>query len=84
MVRSSHATRLKAIECLRTSKGPEAVNHKTAHYSIIKRLLHIYERAVRKFKGDVALWVEYVNCAKNNGSNVIAGRVCARCVLLIL
>jgi U3 small nucleolar RNA-associated protein 6 len=36
------------------------------------------ERAVQKFKSDVALWVQYIRLAQKNGARTLAGKICAR------
>ena len=40
------------------SKEPEM--DKTTEHSITRRVFYLYERAVKKFKADVGLWVEYI------------------------
>lgn len=47
-----------------------------------KRQIHIFERAVGKFKGDVGLWMEYFELAKREGARRLASRVIARAVQL--
>jgi U3 small nucleolar RNA-associated protein 6 len=44
----------------------------------VGRQFRIYERALKKFKGDVSLWVEYIALAKRAGARALAGRVVAR------
>ncbi|KIY44507.1 hypothetical protein FISHEDRAFT_21736, partial [Fistulina hepatica ATCC 64428] len=55
-------------------KGP----HTVSDHSIVKRQYAIYERAVKKFKDDVPLWVEYIKCARREGASGLVGRICAR------
>ena len=49
-----------------------------AEHSITRRIFYLYERAVKKFKADVGLWVEYIKCAMEFNSKALAGRICAR------
>jgi hypothetical protein len=51
---------------------------KMAEHSITRRVFYLYERAVKKFKADVGLWVEYIKCTMDFKSRALAGRICAR------
>ena len=44
----------------------------------MKRQNAIFERAVKKFKSDVGLWVEYIEHAKRQSAPTLVGRVTAR------
>ena len=44
----------------------------------MKRQNAIFERAVKKFKSDVALWVEYIEHAKRQVAPALVGRIAAR------
>ena len=46
--------------------------------TLVGRQFRIYERAVRKFKEDVGLWVEYIEVARRAGARARAGRITAR------
>jgi U3 small nucleolar RNA-associated protein 6 len=47
-------------------------------YAIVKRVFQIFERAVRKFKGDVGLWMEYIRVAEKVRAKALAGKITAR------
>jgi U3 small nucleolar RNA-associated protein 6 len=47
-------------------------------YAIVKRVFQIFERAVRKFKGDVGLWMEYIRVAEKVGAKTLVGKISAR------
>ena len=47
-------------------------------HTLVGRQFRIYERAVRKFKEDVGLWVEYIEVARRAGARARAGRITAR------
>lgn len=49
-------------------------------FALVRRQFHIFERALRKFKSDVALWVQYIEVAKREGARALVGRISARCV----
>lgn len=55
--------------------------HSLSDHSIVQRQFTIFERATRKFKGDVRLWVQYIDTAKREHASQLAGRVCAQCVI---
>lgn len=47
-------------------------------YALVRRQFHIFERALRKFKADVRLWVQYIELAKKEGARALMGRISAR------
>ncbi|KAG8782083.1 U3 snoRNP protein [Ceratobasidium sp. 428] len=47
-------------------------------YSIIRRQFYVLERAVRKFKNDVSLWIHYIELAKSNRARALVGKLCSR------
>jgi U3 small nucleolar RNA-associated protein 6 len=55
-------------------KSPQSVSD----YAIVKRVFQIFERAIRKFKGDVGIWMEYIKVAENAGAKALAGKITAR------
>lgn len=57
--------------------GPATISD----YALVRRQLHIFERAVNKFKSDVGLWVQYIEIAKREGARALVGRITARCGL---
>lgn len=55
-------------------RSPQSVSD----YAIVKRVFQIFERAIRKFKGDVGLWMEYIRVAEKAGAKALAGKITAR------
>jgi U3 small nucleolar RNA-associated protein 6 len=55
--------------------------HSVSDYALVRRQFQIFERALRRFKGDVALWVQYIHVAKREGARALVGRICARYAL---
>ncbi|KAF8497669.1 U3 small nucleolar RNA-associated protein 6-domain-containing protein [Gautieria morchelliformis] len=51
-------------------------------FALVRRQFHIFERALRKFKADVALWVQYIELAKREGARALVGRISARALQL--
>jgi len=47
-------------------------------YALVRRQFHIFERALKKFKSDVGLWVQYAQVAKREGARALVGRITAR------
>ena len=44
----------------------------------MRRQFQIFERALKKFKSDVALWIQYIQVAKKEGARSLVGRITAR------
>lgn len=51
-------------------------------YALVRRQFHIFERALRKFKADVGLWIQYIQVAKRVGARGLVGRITARALQL--
>lgn len=45
-------------------------------------MFQIFERVLKKFKDDVALWLQYIRCAQHFRSRALVGRLCARALLV--
>jgi U3 small nucleolar RNA-associated protein 6 len=52
-------------------------------FALVRRQFQILERALRKFKDDVGLWIQYINTAKREGARALVGRITARCAFSI-
>ena len=46
-----------------------------AEYAIVKRIHLIYERATRKFRGDLRIWLKWLHFCRTSGSNRQTSRV---------
>ncbi|KAI6106108.1 hypothetical protein EDD16DRAFT_1631406 [Pisolithus croceorrhizus] len=51
-------------------------------YALVRRQFHIFERALRRFKADVGLWIQYIQVAKRAGARGLVGRITARALQL--
>lgn len=51
-------------------------------HSLRQRIHFIYDRALRKFPGDVDLWIKYLDWAESVGANKVLGRSYARAIQL--
>jgi U3 small nucleolar RNA-associated protein 6 len=49
-----------------------------SEYALVRRQFQIFERALKKFKEDVSLWVDYIELAKREGARSLVGRITAR------
>eukprot|EP00898_Chlorokybus_atmophyticus_P002219 jgi/Chlat1/2999/Chrsp2S04709 len=49
--------------------GAEAVEQGTADHAAVKRIHYIFERTLRKFKGDLSLWLKYFAFCKSHDGN---------------
>ncbi|KAF8606323.1 hypothetical protein BDV93DRAFT_413375, partial [Ceratobasidium sp. AG-I] len=47
-------------------------------YCVVRRQFYIMERAVRKFKSDISLWIHYIELAKSNNARALVGKLCSR------
>ncbi|KAF8160946.1 U3 small nucleolar RNA-associated protein 6-domain-containing protein [Crassisporium funariophilum] len=70
--------RRKRVERMKLPPAPATVSD----YALVRRQFHIFERAVRKFKSDVGLWVQYIQVAKKEGARALVGRITARSLQL--
>lgn len=52
-------------------------------YALVRRQFHIFERALKRFRADVGLWIQYVEVAKREGARTLVGRITARYVVFI-
>ena len=50
----------------------------TGKFSCVRHIHFIFDRAVKKFKGDVGLWLEWINYAKSESSSKVLSKVFAR------
>ncbi|GBE81415.1 predicted protein [Sparassis crispa] len=72
------ALRRKRVERLKQDTAPPSVSD----YALVRRQFHIFERALKKFKGDVGLWIQYVRVAKKERARALVGRITARALQL--
>ncbi|KAI8576019.1 hypothetical protein K450DRAFT_258984 [Umbelopsis ramanniana AG] len=74
------------LEALR-KKRKSRLESKTAKQSLsdyagTRRIFFIFERALRKFNGDISLWLQYIEFAKANGANKTLGKIFADAIQL--
>ncbi|TCD64878.1 U3 snoRNP protein [Steccherinum ochraceum] len=72
------ALRRKRAERLNLPPGAPSVSD----YALVRRQFHIFERALKKFKSDIGLWIQYIQVAKKEGARSLVGRITARAMKL--
>ncbi|KIP02958.1 hypothetical protein PHLGIDRAFT_111451 [Phlebiopsis gigantea 11061_1 CR5-6] len=72
------ALRKKRAERLKLPRTSPSVSD----YALVRRQFHIFERALKKFKSDVGLWIQYIQLAKKEGARSLVGRISARALQL--
>lgn len=51
--------------------------HSTSDHSLVQRIYHIYKRAVSKFKGDIELWISYIDYVTETNGRAVLDRLFA-------
>ncbi|KZT70904.1 hypothetical protein DAEQUDRAFT_724645 [Daedalea quercina L-15889] len=69
--------RKRAARILDGSQPPSV-----SDYALVRRQFHVFERALKKFKSDVGLWIQYIQVAKKEGARTLVGRITARALQL--
>ncbi|KAH7926525.1 hypothetical protein BV22DRAFT_1008879 [Leucogyrophana mollusca] len=70
--------RRKRVERLKLPPSAPSISD----YALVRRQFQIFERALKKFKSDVGLWVQYIQVAKREGARALVGRITARALQL--
>ncbi|KAK0213041.1 U3 small nucleolar RNA-associated protein 6-domain-containing protein [Desarmillaria ectypa] len=70
--------RRKRTERLNLPRSPATISD----YAFVRRQFHIFERAIKRFRSDVGLWIQYIELARREGARTLVGRVTARALQL--
>ncbi|KAG6862332.1 hypothetical protein C0995_016030 [Termitomyces sp. Mi166 len=74
------------LEQLRRKRAARTKSESTipsiSDYALVRRQFQIFERALKKFKSDVALWIQYIQVAQREGARALVGRITARALQL--
>ncbi|KAJ8077009.1 U3 snoRNP protein [Marasmius tenuissimus] len=70
--------RRKRLERLNLPPGPATISD----YALVRRQFQIFERALKRFKSDVGLWIQYIQVAQKEGARSLVGRITARALQL--
>ncbi|EJD02750.1 uncharacterized protein FOMMEDRAFT_146600 [Fomitiporia mediterranea MF3/22] len=72
------ALRKKRAERLHVPKGPPTISD----YALIRRQFQVFERALKKFKDDLGLWIQYIQAAQRAKARALVSRICGRALQL--
>ncbi|KAI3597017.1 u3 small nucleolar rna-associated protein 6 [Moniliophthora roreri] len=70
--------RRKRLERMKLPPAPTTVSD----YALVRRQFYIFERALKRFKSDVGLWIQYIQVAEKEGARSLVGRIIARALQL--
>ncbi|KAF8995433.1 U3 small nucleolar RNA-associated protein 6-domain-containing protein [Cyathus striatus] len=70
--------RRKRVERMKLPSAPPSISD----FALVRRQFQIFERALRRFKSDVGLWMQYIQLAKREGARALVGRITARALQL--
>ncbi|KAK9798945.1 hypothetical protein WJX73_006936 [Symbiochloris irregularis] len=73
---------LEQLRRLREGSLPSTDQQGSARACIVRRLHFIFERATRKFKGDLSFWLGWLQFCKDSGSNKRFSKVAAKALRL--
>ncbi|PCH43573.1 hypothetical protein WOLCODRAFT_50737, partial [Wolfiporia cocos MD-104 SS10] len=73
---------LRRKRLVRIPRPQEPHEATVSNYVLVHRQFHILERAVRRFKTDVALWLQYIAVAQKWRARSLVGSVTARALQL--
>ncbi|CED85230.1 HAT (Half-A-TPR) repeat-containing protein [Phaffia rhodozyma] len=73
---------LEELRKIRFNRQKNAhTKHSLSSFSLQRRILSLFDRATRKFKGDVGLWIQYSEVAKKQGAKKLVGKILASALL---
>lgn len=80
---AEYETKLEALRVHR--KALMGLQGKTtlADYAIVKRIHLIFERATRKFRGDLRVWLKWLHFCRTSGSTRQISRVYTPCIPVV-
>lgn len=74
--------KLEQLRQLRRKKREISGKRSLADYGIVRRIHFIYDRATRKFKGDVAIWMSWLQFCKESNSKRQVSKVVTKALKL--
>ncbi|KAJ3194354.1 U3 snoRNP protein [Irineochytrium annulatum] len=83
-LRRKRKRRLK-LDIVTTRNNANANNHSNvtlSDFSIVRRIHHLYQGALKKFPGDINLWLQYFEWSRSTGSSRALGRTFAKALSL--
>eukprot|EP00741_Cyanophora_paradoxa_P002251 tig00000571_g2183.t1 len=79
---AQYELQLEELRALRRARLQIESKPGAGDFGMIRRIHFIFERALRKFKGDVRLWLQYIDFCRKQGSSKVLGKTFARALQL--
>ncbi|KAF9916500.1 U3 snoRNP protein [Lobosporangium transversale] len=73
---------LEALRKKRRARMVSNTKQSISDYAGQRRIYFIYKRCLTKFKGDISIWLQYINYAKKTGASRTLGKIFAQAIQL--
>ncbi|KAG0370910.1 U3 small nucleolar RNA-associated protein 6-domain-containing protein [Gamsiella multidivaricata] len=73
---------LEALRKKRRARMVSNTKQSISDYAGPRRIYFIYKRCLTKFKGDISIWLQYINYAKKTGASRTLGKIFAQAIQL--
>ncbi|KAF9114901.1 U3 snoRNP protein [Mortierella sp. AM989] len=73
---------LEALRKKRRARMVSSTKQSVSDYAGPRRIYFIYKRCLTKFKGDISIWLQYINYAKKTGASRTLGKIFAQAIQL--
>ncbi|KAF9146480.1 U3 snoRNP protein [Mortierella sp. GBA39] len=73
---------LEALRKKRRARMVSDTKKSISDYAGPRRIYFIYKRCLIKFKGDISIWLQYIDFAKKNGATRTLGKIFAQAIQL--
>ncbi|KAF8964000.1 U3 snoRNP protein [Entomortierella lignicola] len=73
---------LEALRKKRRARMVSSTKQSISDYAGPRRIYFIYKRCLTKFKGDISIWLQYINYAKKTGASRTLGKIFAQAIQL--
>ncbi|KAF9419542.1 U3 snoRNP protein [Entomortierella beljakovae] len=73
---------LEALRKKRRARMVSGTKQTISDYAGPRRIFFIYKRCLTKFKGDISIWLQYINYAKTAGATRTLGKIYAQAIQL--
>ncbi|KAF8928593.1 U3 small nucleolar RNA-associated protein 6-domain-containing protein [Dissophora ornata] len=77
-----YETNLEALRKKRRARMVNLTRQSISDYAGPRRISFIYRRCLTKFKGDISIWLQYINYAKKTGASRTLGKIFAQSIQL--
>ncbi|KAF9283302.1 U3 snoRNP protein [Mortierella alpina] len=73
---------LEALRKKRRARMVSLTKQSISDYAGPRRIYFIFKRCLTKFKGDISIWLQYINYAKKTGASRTLGKIFAQAIQL--